>query len=410
LGRFLARNFVSGLAVFHADYAEHLRETLAALDAGIPTFLGNPQWGEAEMREASRQIPAGVRVAGKGPIPVGMGPCDWHLGWAGRIMIPSGGTGGRVKFIIHEANTLRAAALSLRDALVQRGFKPTLHGVIVTPPWHVSGLMPAMRARETSGTFAVLNGRFTPDEPLPNVTLPTTGTRILSLVPTQLTRLLGVAPGADWLRQFDIILLGGSSLPSPLRELIGRLRLPVYVTYGMTETAAACALCPPELVWSKHELRGAPLPDVSFQTANGRLQVSTPALGRGVWPNLPLGQPYLTSDYGDVAPDGTIKVHGRADQIILTGGEKVDSTRVEQALIASGIVSEVKVFGQPDVTWGEAVTACVVGNPALEASLRLVADTLEPAARPKQYVFVASLPTDERGKFDRSAALAKLKA
>ena len=399
---------MSGLVVFHADYAEHLRETLAALDAGIPTFLGNPQWGEGEMGEATRQIPAAVKVAGKGPIPGGASPCDWHLGWAGRIMIPSGGTGGRVKFIIHDKNTLRAAALSLREALMQRGFKPTLHGVIVTPPWHVSGLMPAIRARETSGTFAVLNGRFTPGEPLPDVTLPTTGTRIISLVPTQLTRLLAIGAGADWLRQFEVILLGGSSLPSPLRELIGTHRLPVYVTYGMTETAAACALCPPELVWSKHELRGSPLPGVKFQAANGLLQVSTPALGRGVWPNYSLEHPYLTHDRGDVAPDGTIKVLGRADQVILTGGEKVDPTRVEHALIASGIISEVKVFGQPDATWGEAVTACVVGKPAIEGALRLVAETLEPAARPKHYIFVRSLPTDERGKFDRVAALAKL--
>ena len=119
-------------------------------------------------------------------------------------------------------------------------------------------------------------------------------------------------------------------------------------------------------------------------------------------------QPYLTSDRGDVGPDGTIKIHGRADQVILTGGEKVDPTRVESAFVASGIVSEVKVFGRPDTTWGEAVTACVVGNPAVEATLRNIAETLEPAARPKHYIFVSSLPTDERGKFDRMAALAKL--
>ena len=400
---------MSGLAVFHSDYAEHLREALAAHDAGIPTFLGNPQWGEAEMREAARQIPAGVNVAGKGPVPVGLGPCDWHLGWAGRIMIPSGGTGGRIKFIIHDVNTLRAAARSLRDALVGQGFSPTLNCAIVTPPWHVSGLMPAIRARETSGAFAVLNGRFTPDEPLPSVPLPTSGTRILSLVPTQLSRLLGMTAGANWLRQFDVILLGGSSLPSPLRERIGALRLPVYVTYGMTETAAACALCPPKLVWSKAELRGSPLPDVRFHASNGLLQISTPALGRGIWPNLPLEQPYLTSDRGDIGSDGTIKVHGRADQVILTGGEKVNPSRVEHAFLASGIISEVKVFGRPDATWGEAVTACVVGDPAIEVALRNIADTLEPAARPKQYVFVASLPIDDRGKFDRSAVLAKLK-
>jgi O-succinylbenzoic acid--CoA ligase len=138
---------MSAVAVFHADHAEHLREALRAHDAGLPVFLGNPHWAGAERDEAARQLPRGTTILGTTLEPRGLGTCDWPLNWRGRVMIPTGGTGGKVKFIIHSADTLRAAAFALRDALVARGLSSVLHGVTCTPPWHVSGFMPASARR-----------------------------------------------------------------------------------------------------------------------------------------------------------------------------------------------------------------------------------------------------------------------
>ena len=401
---------MSAVAVFQSEYAAHLRESLQAHDAGLPVFLGNPHWAGAEREEAARQIPRGTTILGTTLEPRGLGTCDFPLNWRGRVMIPTGGTGGKVKFIIHSGETLRAAALSLRDALVARGLSPVLHGVTCTPPWHVSGFIPAIRARVTGGRHAVIDGRFSANTDLPSVDLPADGTKVISLVPAQLTRLLAHANGDAWLRSFDVILLGGSALPSPLLEEIRTRRLPVFLTYGTTETAAACALCPPENIWSGEIVRGTPLPGVRFAaTSEGLVAIACPSLGLGVWPDGPMANPWTSGDRGDVAADGSVRITGRADRVIVTGGEKVDPARVEQTLLATGLVREALVLGMVDATWGEVVTACVVAGPETEAALRQACEQLEPAARPRRYVFVPVLPTNASGKPDR-AAISKLTA
>ena len=401
---------MSAIAVFHADYAAHLQEALQAHEAGLPVFLGNPRWSEYDLAEAARQIPRGTIVKGHAPEPRGLGTCDWPKNWRTRVMIPTGGTGGKVKFVIHSAETLRAAALSLRDTLVARGLSPILHGVTCTPPWHVSGFMPAIRARVTGGQHLVIDGHFTEGVALPSVAFTAPGTKIISLVATQFSRLLVRTEGEAWLRTFDVILLGGSSVPAPLLAEIGVRRLPVFLTYGSTETAAACALCPPERIWSGKAVRGTPLPGVTFATnTDGVVTIATAALGIGLWPDDPIGSPWTSGDRGDVAADGSVKISGRSDRIIITGGEKVDPARVEQALLSTGLIKEALVLGIVDARWGEVVTACVIGPASAEAALRLACETLEPAARPRRYVFVPSMPTNANGKPDREA-IAKLAA
>ena len=401
---------MSAVAVFHAEHVAHLQEALQAHDAGLPVFLGNPRWSAHDLAEAARQIPRGTIIKGNAPEPRGLGTCDWPKNWRGRVMIPTGGTGGKVKFVIHSSETLRAAALGLRDALAARGLSPILHGVTCTPPWHVSGFMPAIRARVTGGHPLVIDGRFAESAALPSVVLPSAGTKIISLVPAQLSRLLVRTQGEAWLRAFDVILLGGSSVPAPLLAEIRMRRLPVFLTYGSTETAAACALCPPEKIWAGEAVRGTPLPGVTFATnTEGVVTIATAALGIGLWPDAPLESPWVSGDRGDVAADGSVKISGRADRLIVTGGEKVDPARVEQALLSTGLIKEALVLGMVDARWGEIVTACVIGPASAEAALRLACEALEPAARPRRYVFVPSMPTNASGKPDREA-IAKLAA
>jgi O-succinylbenzoic acid--CoA ligase len=401
---------MSAIAVFHAEHALHLQEALQAHDAGLPVFLGNPRWSEHDLAEAARQIPRGTIVKGNTLEPRGLGTCDWPKNWRARVMIPTGGTGGKVKFVIHSTETLHAAALGLRDTLVARGLSPILHGVTCTPPWHVSGFMPAIRARVTGGRHLVIDGRFNENTALPSVGFPSPGTKIISLVPAQLSRLLARTDGEPWLRLFDIILLGGSSVPAPLLTEIRVRRLPVFLTYGSTETAAACALCPPEKIWSGEAVHGAPLPGVVFAAnADGVVTIATDALGIGMWPDGPLESPWASGDRGDVAADGSVKISGRADRVIITGGEKVDPARVEHMLLSTGIIKEAVVLGLLDATWGEIVTACVIGPASAEGALRLACEALEPAARPRRYVFVPTMPTNASGKVDREA-IAKLTA
>lgn len=392
---------MSGALILHEDHGAHLAATLRAMDAGEPVFLGNPRWAGPALDEALRLVPTGCRVEGAEVRPRGMGPCDWPGGWRGRVMIPTGGTGGKIRFAIHDTKSLRGAALAFAAALEGRGMSPRIHGVSLTPPWHVSGLMPAIRARETGGVFAVLDGRFAPETPLPEVDLPREGTRVASLVPAQLDRLLAREGGEAWLRQFDAVLLGGSAVPAPLLRAVRERKLPVALTYGMTETAAAAALAWPASPAAGGPPWGYPLPGVTFSVREGRILVSAPGLCRGYWPASPIEAPFDTGDLGEVRGDGWVRVTGRADRLIATGGEKVDPARVEAALMATGLAKAAHVLGLPDATWGRLIAAVVVAEPDAETGLRAaMEDALEPAARPRRYLFVEELPFDARGKAD----------
>ena len=390
------------VAIFLPDHAAYLAEVADAWGTESPVFLGNPQWGPEEMAEAARLLPVGTRVVGADLVPTGAAPAAWPAAWRGRTLIPTGGTGGHVKFVAHDPASLAAAVRGLRDFLAARGLGPQLHGVTLTPPWHVSGLMPFVRAAVTGGKHLVLDGRFRPGEPLPTVRLPTDGARIASLVPAQLLRLLAHPQGEAWLRKFNVVLLGGSAVPPACLRAIRDRRLPVYLTYGMTETAAACALCPPEVLWRNQPPRGVPLPGTRFALQGDVLTVATDALARGLWPATDFARgPFVTQDRAQLAADGTVKILGRADRVVVSGGEKVDPARIEAALAP---LAPTQVFGLPDPEWGERVVAVVAGAPQLEPALRKLAERLEPAARPKAYAFVAELPMDGRGKFDRPAA------
>ena len=391
---------MSPVLVLHNDHAAHLAACLAALDAGEPVFAGNPRWPEPLLAEALRQVPVGTQVIGALASPRGLAPCDWPHAWSGRILIPTGGTGGKVKFAIHSRETLRSAALALRDAFVARGLKSKIHSAVFTPPWHVSGLMPAIRARETGGKYVVLDGRFAATAELPRVELPSDGTRVASLVPTQLTRLLARADGETWLRQFDVILLGGGSTPTPLLNEIRVRRIPVALTYGMTETAAAVALAWVADMRGGEAPAGTPLPGTAFGEKGGCITVTTPSLCAGYWPASPITAPFDTGDLGEIV-DKRVRMTGRADRIIITGGEKVDPARVESALTAPGLAKAALVFGLPDAEWGRLLVATVVAPASLESALRAAAErALEPAARPRRYLFVEELPYDSRGKID----------
>jgi O-succinylbenzoic acid--CoA ligase len=144
-------------------------------------------------------------------------------------------------------------------------------------------------------------------------------------------------------------------------------------------------------------------------TAGGVVTIATASLGLGVWPDGPMTSPWASGDHGDVAEDGSVRITGRADRVIVTGGEKVDPERVEQVLLSTGLIREALVLGMVDATWGEVVTACVVGPAEAEPSLRKACEQLEPAARPRRYVFVPVMPMNASGKPDR-AAIAKLTA
>jgi O-succinylbenzoic acid--CoA ligase len=209
----------------------------------------------------------------------------------------------------------------------------------------------------------------------------------VSLVPTQLRRLLA----SSALPTFDAVLLGGAAAPADLLDRARGAGIRVVTTYGMSETSGGCVY------------DGVPLDGVEVD-ADDRIRLRGPMLATA-YRHGPLrdGDGWFTT--GDLGTwDGArLTVLGRADDVVVTGGEKVAPTAVEARLREHPAVVDVAVVGVPDPEWGQRVVAVVV----LRAPLSLagarehVAGPLPRAAAPRELRVVGALPLLPSGKVDR---------
>jgi O-succinylbenzoic acid--CoA ligase len=238
---------------------------------------------------------------------------------------------------------------------------------------------------------------------------------VISLVPTQLLRLLGQPPVVEWLRAARAILLGGAAPPPGLLKQARELGLPIALAYGLTETAAVVAAqlpadflagqpsvatpLPHAQLWVADDVRDPCLPDTP-----GRVWIEADSLFRGYFPTRRELGPFAADDDGQLDRQGRLRILGRRDRLIITGGEKVDPRLVEEAVRATGLVEDVLVAGAPDPEWGERVVAIYTGAPRAVADLRAaLAGRVAPPFLPKTWIHAEQLPLDERGKPDRAA-------
>jgi o-succinylbenzoate---CoA ligase len=324
-------------------------------------------------------------------------------------MIPSGGTSGKLRFAIHTRETLFESARAFLEFFGQpRGH----HALCVLPMHHVSGLMQAIRV-------ALSDGRLTLGNPHdPRIGLPDDFERegcFLSLVPTQLRRLLDDG-AAEWLRGFGTIIIGGAALDTALWQKAFDERLPLVPSYGMTETAAmVCALAKYDFLAGKSGVGEAlPHAEISIETDSGaaseknagRVRVRAKSLCKGTIPatNIEPGEGLLTNDLGWLDDTGSLHIKGRADRVIICGGEKIDPAEIEEAVLATGLVRDVAVIGIPDEKWGQLAAAFYVSateSKSVEDDLKIrLRDTLSPKHVPKKWFKLENLPRSEAGKLD----------
>lgn len=311
---------------------------------------------------------------------------------------------------------LTAGALVASAGATHRRLDGPGRWLLPLPPAHVAGLQVLVRSLVAGTAPEVLDGPFRPDAfAAATASLVAAGDdlpRYTSLVPTQVHRLLDDAAGRDALTAYDAVLLGGAAAAPGLVERARQVGARVVTTYGMSETAGGCVY------------DGVPLDDVTVELGDdGRIRIAGPVLAAGYRgrPDLDAGAFEVddqgtrwlrTSDLGrwvgSAAGGRRIEVLGRADDVLVTGGEKVAPAAVERTLAGRRGVGEVLVVGVPDPEWGQALVAVVVpsgAGPVLE-DLRAAATALGRAAAPRHLVTVDALPLRGPGKPDRAAAAA----
>jgi len=248
------------------------------------------------------------------------------------------------------------------------------------PLSHVGGLSVLTRAL-VSGTPVEVHAGFDPSEVHAALRR---GATVVSLVATALSRLGPLAS------EFRRIVLGGAAPPAGLAPN-------VVTTYGLTETGSG-------VVYD-----GVPLSGVEVAIGDGgMISLRGPMLLRayrdGTDPKDAEGW-FRTGDLGSIDADGRLVVHGRKDDLIVTGGENIWPEAVEDVIVRHPGVAECAVAGAADPEWGTRVVAFVVpaDGPVvtLEALRGLVRDELGPVAAPKELVLVDHLPRTAIGKVRR---------
>ena len=232
----------------------------------------------------------------------------------------------------------------------------------------------------------------------------------LSLVPTQLLRLLDHRGDRPPPTTFRCLLLGGAHTPRALLDRALSAGWPVAVTYGMTEMASQVATAPPDAVRRKPGAVGRALEGVELRvTQEGEILVRGPTQALGyVGDEAPLVDAqgwYHTGDLGEFDEDGDLWITGRLSDRIVSGGVNVDPTEVEEALRAHPAVMDVCVAGVPDEEWGEAVVAWVVpveGEFDLDEVEGWLRRRLAGPKRPRRWVVETELPLNANGKVDRA--------
>lgn len=286
------------------------------------------------------------------------------------LVVATSGTTGDPKGVVHTHDSIRASAERTSERL---SVDVNDHWLACLPLAHIGGLSVVTRALLTNTPLTVLP-RFGAGAVMQAAR---NGATLTSLVTAALTRIDS--------SMFRKILLGGAAPPAdrPANTI---------ATYGMTETGSG-------IVYET-----SPLRDVEIRIENSEIYVKSPTLFRcyrdGTDPKNDGW--FATGDAGEFV-NGVLRVHGRIEEVINTGGEKVWPAHVESVLRTHANIHDVRVIGEPDAEWGERVVAEVVSEnpPSLDSIRDHVKQSLPAYCAPRELRLVKEIPRTPSGKIRR---------
>jgi o-succinylbenzoate---CoA ligase len=375
----LTRSPANFLLISTPDPIEFIASLMAGWRSGVSIFLCNPLWGEAEWIQVAK-LTAQV-------------DSQQHQH---TIMIPTGGSSGEIKFAIHTWSTLSASAWGFQEF-----YQVTeINSICTLPLYHVSGLMQLVRSILTDGKLVIVDFKQFCEDPQIINQLDLTD-YFISLVPTQLTKLLDL--DAQWLTQLQTILIGGAPPSMELLVKARKAKLPLALTYGMTETASQITSLKPAEFLAGNNSCGRVLPHVKIElgSPDREIKISAKSLMLGYFPTLDSPTYFQPDDLGLFDADGYLTILGRTSSKIITGGENVLPIEVVNVIMATGLVADVWVVGCPDRYWGQVVVAIYVekDRPITgDLITQAIVGQISKYKIPKQWIAIDRIPRNALGK------------
>jgi O-succinylbenzoic acid--CoA ligase len=341
-----------------------------------------------------------------------------------QVVLWTSGTSGRPRGIALSWGNLEAITRASHERL---GLTADDVWVASLSPAHVGGLVLIVRALLLGGTLLVPGpiDAASLSELLdigmgataPGTTVPTH----VSLVPTQLHRILEVRGSRRAPSGLRCALIGGAHAPATLVARAVNAGWPLALTYGATEMSSQIATAPPDLVRVKAGTVGSPMDGVEIMvTPAGEIRVrgrtlAVGSVGPGVPPLADQDGWYHTGDLGRIDDEGHLWITGRRIDRIVSGGVTIDAVEVEEAIRSCPGVGDACVVGVSDPEWGERVGAWVEpassrgvdgGRPSLlptvEALTHQVRELVGGAKVPRVWRVSSGLPRNPNGKADRA--------
>ena len=286
--------------------------------------------------------------------------------------------------------------------------------LMVLPLFHVSGLSILMRSLY-NGTAMTIMESYHEEQVLQCIH--DGRINMMSLVPTILKNL---EPRIIH-HQLRVILLGGEFIPRPLVDACVEKQLPIYKTYGMTETFSQSVTMPVLLNLNKLDSVGKPLPGMTVHIVNpdvdgvGEIHLNGPMVMRGYINREPIHGDFNTDDMGYVDEDGFLYILNRRTDLIISGGENIYPKEIEDTVYAMQGVKECAVIPVADTKWGQVPALFVAFDDvdALGADLNMIvrdylSSKLAKYKVPKYITIMDALPRNGTGKIMRKSLASHL--
>ncbi len=400
------------VGIISQNLPEYAILIIALWHIGAVSVPINIRWPEAQIRDTLQDIGCNHLISSEDIEAITLRHKDKegafketeiHLNNEATIIFTSGSS-GRPKAVVH---TIKNHYYSALGSNMNISFGPGDVWGIFLPFYHVGGLSIIFRALISGGAMAIPQKKGSLTESIQKM-----GITHLSLVPTQLYRMLKDPDEIRILQRLKAILLGGAPASKSLVKRAKGSGLNIYTTYGSTEMASQITTTRPNDTLEHLLTSGKVLPFRELQVSNdGEIMVKGQTLFKGYWDKKGINRPFTcdgwfkTGDLGYLNKEGYLIVRGRKDNMFISGGENIQPEEIEQRLTQINGIIEAIVVPVEDEEWGQRPVAFVYPDMDKEIDEKNIKKILEnylPRYKIPDRIFRVPENIDKKGiKLDR---------